>query len=62
MLSLKVKVLGFCKKEKFKEEDDDDKVNKVVLTISIEQNIKKRKRKKCLFKLENDEKFREQGD
>ena len=39
-LSLWIKVLGFQKEREFKvEEDNDDNVNKVVLTIAIEQNI-----------------------
>ena len=36
-LSLRVKMLGFRKKEEFKEKDD--RVNKVVLTIAVGQNI-----------------------
>jgi len=37
-LSLRVKVLGFRKEREFKEEEDD-RANKVVLVIAVEQNI-----------------------
>ena len=50
-------VLDFWKEGEFnEEEEDDDKVNKVVLTIAIEHNILKRKRKRnYLFKFEENE-------
>lgn len=51
-LSLRVKELGFRKKWEFKEEDDD-MVNKVVLTIVVKQHLKKKK--KYLFKFKEDD-------
>lgn len=41
MLTLGVKVLGFRKEGEFKEEEeeDGDKVNEVVMTIVVVQNI-----------------------
>ena len=51
-LSLRVKELGFRKKWEFKEEDDD-MVNKVVLTIVVKRHLKKKK--KYLFKFKEDD-------
>ena len=38
-LSLRVKVLNFHKEGEFKKEEDDDRVNRIVLTIIVKQNI-----------------------
>ena len=38
-LSLRVKVLDFEKEGEFKEEKEYDRINKVMLVITVEQNI-----------------------
>lgn len=53
-LSLRVKVLGFRNEGEFKEEEDD-RINKVILVNAIEQTFEKEKEKKCLFKFKENE-------
>ena len=58
-LSLKVKVLDFRKEGKFKEEEDD-RVNKVVLVIAVEHNTLKKTKKFVYLNLKKMKKVREE--